>query len=383
VKRSDTVYTLAASLALIMLSPAWSSEPAPENVRLAIPASGSFGLLVTDRSLALAESPDRKECPHGFNAPDRAQALAQFPTPEAKAAQEKRYGYGYSNRGANGENVFYNPLSTTDPLPFYLSESDWAPGFNLDDKDGPQNYTNHEGVRGVDNQMNRIFGCISTARTGGFMWQFGNMGVRQYAQNRLMWEISGVTDPMNDPDVTVRSYRGMDPINFSSDDKPVPWATERIDYERGRRYMSETKGHIVNGVLITDPVDMWITWRSIPGAIAEFKLRGARLHVQLNATGGQGYLGGYADIDTFMYGLLARNASGAVGSNQYSPPSVYRALHTLADGYPDASGHNTAISIQFSQQFVAVYVRHNPADERPQNVASNDRTPSQVASSAR
>jgi hypothetical protein len=212
--------------------------------------------------------------------------------------------------------------------------------------------------------MNRVFGCAGDFRTGGFIWQFGNMGVRQYIQNRIMWEISGVDDVTNDPDVTVRTYRGMDPINISGDDKPAAWATQRIDYLRGGRYMTETKGRIVDGVLITDPVDMWVPWRGIPGSISEFKLRGARLHVKLNASGGEGFLGGYADIDSFVTGQMARSWGGATGNLHWSPVSGYKAMTEVADGYPDKDGKNTAVSLQFEQEFVAVYVRHSAEEER-------------------
>jgi hypothetical protein len=47
---------------------------------------------------------------------------------------------------------------------------------------------------------------------------------------------------------------------------------------------------------------------------------------------------------------------------QESSPSLYRALHRVADAYPDpATGANTAVSTSISVKFKQVFIVHPPA----------------------
>ncbi len=331
------------------------------------PVGKNVAMVLSLHRHAIFESPEGKECPDGRNVAHVEQYMAQFPTELARAANEVRYGYGYGNRGPNGENVLAKPLSIEDPIPFKPSQSVLAPGIDLDDRISPEDYESPDGRKGVDNQFNRILGCVEAFREGGLSHYTVNRNLHLLSQ-RMIIEISDLDDIRNDPEVTVRTYRGLDPINYSTDDKPTPGGTQRLDRQRGARFEVTTKGKIVGGVLLTDPVDLNFPWRPNTGA-NDYKLRGARIRVALSATPegyvAKGHLAGFADIPTWWAGFMKAYGGRMQDVSNLSAPSIYRALLNYADGYPDESGKNTAVSITYDVQFVSVHIVPTGPDLMP------------------
>jgi hypothetical protein len=139
--------------------------------------------------------------------------------------------------------------------------------------------------------------------------------------------------------------------------------------------MTQTRGRVVNGVLITDPVDLRIPWNRNAANCCEiaytgeFTLRAMRLRVKLNPNGGEGDIGGYADLTTWWNWFSRVWAQGpAIETLIVSPPSMWRALNEQADGYPDARGVNTAISMALTTKFVKVLVAHDAqAEPKPES----------------
>ncbi len=349
---------------------ALAAEPSTSS---AAPAGRTIAMVLSLHRHAIYETADRKECPDGLNVGQGAQYMAQFPTELARAAQEVQFGYGYGNRGPHGENVLAAPLLVEDPIPFKPSQSVLAPGIDLDDKVGPEDYDSPDGRKGIDNQFNRILGCVEAFRKGGLSYYTVNRNLHLLSQ-RMIIVISDVDDLRNDPQVTVRTYRGFDPINYSSDDKATPGGTQRLDRQRGARFESVTTGKIVDGVLLTDPVNLNMPWRPNTGA-NDYKLRGARLRVTLTPKDGgyfaAGYLGGFADIETWWAGFMKAYGGRMQDVSNLSAPSVYRALLKYADGYPDKAGRNTAVSIEYEVEFVSVHIVPGP-DTMPAHVANRD-----------
>jgi hypothetical protein len=358
---------IGAGAAIAAEPPAAPPAPSPPS---APPADRTIALVLSLHRHAIYETADRKECPDGLNVGQNEQYLAQFPTELARAAHEVQFGYGYGNRGPKGENVLAAPLSVEDLIPFKPSQSVLAPGIDLDDKVSPEDYTSPDGRKGINNQFNRILGCVEAFRKGGLSYYTVNRNLHLLSQ-RMIFVISDVDDLRNDPHVTVKTYRGFDPINYSTDDKPTPGGTQRLDRERGARFESVTSGKIVDGVLITDPVDLNMPWRPNTGA-NDYKLRGARLRVTLapkdDGYYAEGYLGGFADIETWWAGFSKAYGGRMQDISNLSAPSVYRALLKYADGYPDKEGRNTAVSIEYEVQFVSVHIVPGP-DAKPARVA--------------
>jgi len=322
------------------------------------PPGRTIAMVLSLHRHAIYETADRNECPDGLNVGVAAEYFAQYPTELARAAHEVQYGYGYGNRGPHGENVLAAPLLVEDPIPFKPSQSKLAPGIDLDDRIGPEDYESPDGRRGIDNQFNRILGCVEAFRKGGLSYYTVNRNLHLLSQ-RLIIVISDVDDLRNDTHVTVRTFRGLDPINYSSDDKATPGGTQRLDRQRGARVESTTTGKIVDGVLLTDPVDLNFPWRPNTGA-NDYKLKGARLRIALSPKDGgyfgQGYLGGYADIETWWAGFMKAYGGRMQDVSNLSAPSIYRALLKYADGRPGPDGRNTAISIQYEVEFVSVFL---------------------------
>ena len=338
----------------------------------------SFGLVITDLYFGIHQTQDAKDCPQGLNSTHRTNYLKQFPTYTARTANDLKYGYGYVNRGPNGENALYSPEVVVDPIPYNLAIGAIAPGINLDGKADANDFVSPDRRTGIDNQMQRVLGCVGGFRgPGGFFYQAGNAQIRSLRVNRLMFEISRVDDLRNDPDVTVRSYRGLDPIISGAGDKAVAGTTQRVDYERGRRYMSETTGRIVDGVLVTEPVDLRVPWVRGTNPCCEvaytneFTLRAMQLRVKLTPTGGEGEIAGFADLELWWNWFARGWAAGSVIETMgATAPSMWSALKEQADAYPDQRGVNTAISTTLSAKFTRVIVAHGDNSAPSPQVAS-------------
>jgi len=170
-----------------------ASEPA-------VPANGVIGLVLTSRYPAIYETPGGKEeCPNGFQHTHTETSRA-VPTDADRTAQQLRYGY-YTNRGPNGENVFYNPTAVEDPLPWEgIGDQDrlWA---DLDNKIGPTISRAPTGDPGIDNQMYRVLGCLAGVRAKGTAYEIPNAEIREQQYNRILLEITGVDSLVNDDQV--------------------------------------------------------------------------------------------------------------------------------------------------------------------------------------
>jgi hypothetical protein len=138
----------------------------------------------------------------------------------------------------------------------------------------------------------------------------------------------------------------------------IPGGSNRIDERFGARFIYHLKGKIKNGVLTTEPADVnwpWAVFLERPGT---YLIRGLRLNVKLSEKGGEGLIGGYADVNSW-YAQLVRSWSTHHSSyGGLSQPSLYPVLRRLADGYPDKSGAMTAISSALSVSMVQVFIEH-------------------------
>lgn len=247
--------TIAAAL---LVSPGLSSaqKQAPPK---------TIGLVLTGFWYALHESPNGKtECPAGMNAETLAQFRAQFPTPQAQAAQFVQ-AQDVQARAANGANTTYNPdLAGPEPVPPRYVETSIGVGLDLDGSASDAgsastcahaNFTSPEGQGGIDNQMYRVIGCVGGFRSSGFHAGIVQQNIKEHVGNRTLVEITGVDDERNDPQVEVAIYKGKDQLIEDSAGKVTPFQTQRIDQGLSHA-VQRAKGKIVDGVLITDPIEL-------------------------------------------------------------------------------------------------------------------------------
>jgi len=210
---------------------------------------GTIGFVVTEAHWGAHQSPDGKEeCPDGINKMGpREQFKADYPnggTLEATALKRE------------GESWF--PQDYKEKFPFSEAKGKTAVGLNLDGKVGPNDFTSPDGDKGVDNQLFRVFGCEAHFRgPDGVIWFFDNKFMKDFNFSRMLLEVNGVDNLTNDPEVTVKLYRGLDRLmTDASGNNIMPGGTQHVDDRFGKKFQATLKGKIVNGVLTTEPADV-------------------------------------------------------------------------------------------------------------------------------
>lgn len=321
-----------------------------------VPKDGRIGYVLTYLYWAIYQSPDPKtDCPKGYNIGPRGQFTALFPSDRKHTVVESQLAQ---------EVQTWHPNGKPDTFPYYEPVGHTALGLNLDGRTGPNDYTSPDGEQGIDNQLFRALGCVIGFRgPDGVEFIFENKAIATSRYNRLMIELSNVKSLVDDDDVTVKVYRGLDRLlTDASGNKIVAGGSQRIDTRWGRTLMRQMKGRIVKGVLTTEPIkDLVIPWMNL--GVPTFQLlKDMRLRLKLTSTGAQGLIGGYADVDTWYYQLIRNDSTHHLSNGDISGISVYKEMKRLADAYPDPkTGANTAISAALDARFVQVYINPSPA----------------------
>ena len=271
-------------------------------------------------------------------------------------------------RGPKGEDVCWNP-TVIQEAPLRTIKGKTSYGFNLDgagdDAAMPksckhENFTGVDGASGVDNQMYRLLGCHYGWRHNGVLDTFGNEERRNSGRGVVLIEISGIDDPRNSADVSVAFYRALDSFSIDSAGRILPHASYRIDMNNGKpRYGAVAKGKIVDGVLITQPIDLKLPFYG-NSAYAEIDLRD--MNMKLDLTLGddgkvRGVVGGYYDFDKWWEYML--KIEFLIATGDWSCPALYEAAKRLADGYPDPkTGECTSISSAFKIDALPAFTLH-------------------------
>src|SRR5262245_23591622 len=325
----------------------------------AAPEGHSIAYVATNLSWALQSTPEMTECPKGLNDGVREQFKLLFPE---DAARKRSLVDTQLRRQVES----YQPTTAPDALPFLEGQGPVAPGLDLDGKSGPEDSTSPESVHGTDNQMHRVLGCIANYRApDGPIRFFEDEMVLRENYNRIIVQLTGVDSLADDPDVDVTIFRGRDKVLVDAGGlKALPGGTQRIDTRWGSRYIRKTHGHIENGVLSTEPVDLLYPWDAFYMPTDQY-MWGARLSLSLKPEGAEGLIAGYTDVETWYLHMLRNWSAHYQSYGKSSAPSIYKALHRLADGVPDpATGENRAISSALAAKFTEVRVMPFTGDEQ-------------------
>ncbi len=358
--------SVAASAALVaVMCGASVSSTAAAGDAVAPIQNGTIGYVLTERHWAVLQSEGgKKECPNGFNLGPREQFKLLFPEDGTKRTIME------THIAREGET--WHPSTSKEPYPFYEAQGPIALGMDLDGKVGAEDFTSPDGEKGVDNQLYRAIGCISNYRgPEGTAYHFENKFMQQFTYNRILVEITGVDSIVNDDDVTVNTYRGMDDLLTDSTGEPVSGGSQRVDLRWGKDFRQTFHGKIKDGVLTTDTADFVFPWTGQPANTNPLlPIRDVRFRLRLAADRAEGLMGGYVDLMGFYYNVNTNWSTHHQSYGQESSPSLYRALRKVADAYPDAQGVNTAVSASVSVKFKQVFIVHPPAA-----VAQNQTTP--------
>jgi hypothetical protein len=206
--------------------------------------------------------------------------------------------------------------------------------------------------------MYRALGCINSYRDANGANDSLNSGeILTDNYNRLLVELNGVDDLVNDAEVEVMIYRGLDALQMDAGGKDIlPGGTQRIDVRWGQKFIRRLDGRIVDGVLMTEPSDLYLPWAVFNLPADEF-LRDGQLRLKLAPTRAEGLIAGFADIESWYLQLMKSQSTHCQSYGQLASMSLYKALRRLADAYPDPeTGTNTAISGALKTTFTQVFI---------------------------
>lgn len=285
--------------------------------------------------------------------------LHQKPTPEQVRAIAALNGFpGDRGRLAyQDQTIAYS--SCTDPYDFPVLAKGYVPyqgkisyGMNLDGKVGPHDFTGPDGEKGIDNQLWRAVGAYKQNQ------ELDDPAVQDKlmlsARAPMLIEVSGIDDPQNDPDVTVRVLTGADSLVRDGSGKPLARASFTLDPDPA--LVTVTHGRIVNGVLTTDPVDLRFVFRE--QIVDNTRLvRGAVIKATFRPDGSlDGGLFGYTTLSSY-YDLIEQMTEDGADNVGVSCPAIRQAIDRFADGYPDPrTGKFTAISSAMKFHAVPAFV---------------------------
>ncbi len=333
-------------------------------------ALGTIGLVVTSIRTAGVESPHLDECPQGVAiGNDEIWWKSLSPRDRDRLTNggvkgpDSRRGQA-TVRGPRGEDVCWNPTVVTDP-PQRTIQGTRSIGFNLDGtidgKATPKTCTHSkfigaDGMTPIDNQMNRVVGCIHGWRADGYIENTSDTERRNSSQGVILMQISGVQTLQDSPDVTVKFFHAADVMPKNSTGGILSFASYRID--GNPLYGAAAKGRIKDGVLTTDPADVHLPFFG-NRVETEFFIRGLRLELKLTDDGATGLLGGYHDLDNWWD--YVRKMGYLIETAQFSCPALYAAAVQMADGYPDPkTGKCTALSVAYRIEAVRAFVIETP-----------------------
>jgi len=312
---------------------------------------GRIGYVMTDLFWSVYQTADaREECPRGFNDGPREQFDALFPGYASMTVEETQL---------RQEIRTWHPDTGPDDFEFLEVEGSRSFGLNLDGAVDADDFVHPDGTPGIDNQVYRAVGCIIGFRgPDGVEFIFQNKAILDERYNRMMIELSGVDDLVNDDSVVVTVYRGMDRLlTDASGTRAVAGGTQRIDRRWGESLIRQTTGRIVDSVLTTEPIgDVVIPWMNL-GVPSIHIIRDMRLQLTLSPEGATGLVAGYADVDSWYYQLIRNDSTHHLSNGQISGISLYKALRRLADAYPDPeTDENTAISTALDVRMTQVFI---------------------------
>lgn len=350
---------------------------------------GTIGLAIT--TFRLAHYSGANDCPDGLTPLMPAQFLASLPLDEqarlsvAERDPELVFRATTLPSGMDTSSTPYEALALRENYPDTLVvQGDRSFGLDLDGSSNGDptptgirphvNFTGVNGEPGVDNELYRALGCSRHWRwdaranesvTDPFddndLSGFGADNVRD-GQSTMLIEITGVDDLMNDPDVEVGFYVGLNPISLDATNKLQAYTSQTVD--PNPLWHNQLRGRIVNSILETEPADIRLR-RTLVSIDAETFILGSRLRLELRPDGSaRGILAGYEPIGKMYWpGPSLYRANLAIGVKN-PDPTYYRALYQYADAYPDAeTGQYTAISMARAINAVPAFIFHEPSRE--------------------
>lgn len=313
---------------------------------------------------------DEKQCPK-MNAKPTQEQYYKYLSPERaeqqKAAFAKQGGVSaiaMPMRGPGELDVTMLPGIVGDPG-FTAPTATVVAGLNLDGDDGKgkaprgirkhTNFTAPWGETGIDNQMYTVEGCVEGWRRNGFLPLISN-DMRASGELSILVRVSGIDDDQNDNEVAVDFIYSRDGMKRVGPAKVLlsDYTYRVSDKIEDTNAFARFRGKIVNGVVVTEPVEKMSLHYSNTSAMNVYK---PRLRLEFKPDGSmKGVLGGYRDWREYIaYAFLQKGQYEATIG--YDSAAMYNAIRRAADGLQDpATGEYLGISTAWDLEGVSAYI---------------------------
>jgi hypothetical protein len=268
-------------------------------------------------------------------------------------------------------NIYANPTSIPDPNIRTLT-GHTAYGFDLDGKDGPNDFVDPEtGQHGVDNMMYRAVGCFVTNRASGGQrptWPAIQWDMTRDQMPAWVLEISGIArdaaGKIKDGDVKLGFYRATGPVTRNAAGEPQ--ADMSFTTDGDARMQNLVHATMRNGTLTTDTFEFFMVMD--PFGVGTYHFKKTRIRLTLNDDGtARGVLGGYQPWLP-VYESYALGGANNELNLSVDTPGIYYAMKKLADFEPDAHDQNQSISSSYIIEAVPAFVSHPGGDKTAMTV---------------
>lgn len=351
---------------------------APTGNRITIPDEQIYRVLPTEAKpgkmvksylitwIAPATDPGDEACPKLNSKPTEAE-IYRYLSPEEAAKLRARvatkgitYGPDSENRGPHRLSVSNFPGIIPDPVQIE-PQTKVADGLDLDGNDGTgapsrdirkhENFTSPDGRKGIDNQLLRVWGCVTGFRgKRGYNNQTPN--ARRADGNIVtLIEVSDIDNEQNDGTVYVSLIHSQDKgVRDIGGHQFIPGYTFRPTYDPNFAYYNvRVRGRIKDGVITTDVMPVW---RFNPGQGPANNLYETRIRLEPRPDGSmKGLIGGYLDFRNRGFGGYGE------GLFNFQAPAVYYSMKRNADGlYDPASGEYHGLSMAYEVDTVPAFL---------------------------
>lgn len=320
---------------------------------------------------APATTTTNEQCPQLNSKPTEADVY-RYLTPEEAAVVRARfadkgitYGLDSERRGPQRLSLAALPGIVPDPG-LHEPVATVADGLDLDGNDGRGkllrgvrshgNYTAPDGRTGIDNQYFRVMGCVPGHRgRDGYSNQTPNAR-RADGNITTLIEVSGIDNDRNDSSVEVALIHSMDkPIRDNAGRVFIPGYSFRPTLDPNFAiYNVRLRGRIVNGVILTDPVESLLF---NPGQGPAIDFRKARMRIVPQADGtAKGLLGGY-----LVWKNIRIHSGYSEGLFGYKIDALHNGFRRHADGLRNpATGEFDGLSVAYDIDGVPAFLTPLP-----------------------
>ena len=356
---------------LALLVGVTSSMAVPTLAQDKLQSASSYGFVLTEMAPAFHKDRDELQCPDGlamdlmqsFLATQTPAEVIRLLKPENAVELEKKYKDDFVY-GPNGTNICSDPTLFRRPLQRTVG-SNLAFGMNLDGDEGGrtpgseicphENFQGLDGARGVDNQYFRAVGCNRFWRgtTTLGITLLTSKAAFALDVNTAVIMIQGVDDLRDDDDVefVIASSPDFSPKN----NRQQVLSGGSFTLTPNPHWRNVAKARIQNGVLTTEPVDVYLHYVK-SAASGDMVLKRARFRLELLPNGElKGLAGAYWPIDNIWRGL--RTGTGAATTAGLDCAAAHATLLALADGDRDPkTGKCSAASIALDVTAVPAFI---------------------------